>query len=84
MLDGGAAHLGGALMAYYYAPAETTDQGTKPVGEIPPGVRSLEYDGNADRFVLLTTPASTPIPDEWSQVDAALIEADYPGLLGGA
>jgi hypothetical protein len=27
---------------------------------------------------------STPIPVEWSQVDEALIEADYPGLLGGA
>jgi hypothetical protein len=72
-------------MPYYYAPAETTDEGiTKPVGEIPPRVRSLEYDANMQRFILLAHAESTPIPDEWSQVDAALIEADYPGLLGGA
>lgn len=71
-------------MAYYYAPAETVDGFTAPVGEIPPRVSSLEYDANMQRFVLLTHAESTPIPAEWSQVDEALIEADYPGLLGGA
>lgn len=72
-------------MAYYYAAAETTDEGiTKPVGEIPPGVRSLEHDGNAERFVLHTGPTSTPIPAEWVAKTAAEVEADYPGLLGGA
>jgi len=71
-------------MAYYYAPTEVVDGATKPVGEIPPRVSALKYDENMQRFVLSTHAESTPIPDEWSQVDAALIEADYPGLLGGA
>ena len=70
-------------MLYYYAPAEVVDGATKPVGEIPPRVSALEYDANMQRFVLLTHAESTPIPAEWSQVDEALIEADYPGLLGG-
>ena len=70
-------------MPYYYAPAEAVDDMTKPVGDIPPRVRSLEFDANMQRFVLLAHSESTPIPIEWSQVDEALIEADYPGLLGG-
>lgn len=71
-------------MSFYYAPIETTDEGMrKPAGEIPPRVRSLKCDANMQRFVLLTHAESTQIPAEWSQVDAALIEADYPGLLGG-
>jgi hypothetical protein len=70
-------------MAYYYAPAEVVDGMTQWAGGTPPHVRTLEYDANMQRFVLLTHEDSTPIPDEWSQVDAALIEADYPGLLGG-
>lgn len=70
-------------MPYFYAPVEETDGLSKPVGDIPPRVRSLEFDANMQRFVLLAHAESTPIPAEWSQVDAALIEADYPGLLGG-
>lgn len=70
-------------MAYYYAPAEVVDGATKPIGEIPPRVSALEYDANMQRFVLLAHAESTPIPAEWSQVDEALIQADYPGLLGG-
>ena len=70
-------------MAYYYAPAEVVDGATKPIGEIPPRVSALEYDANMQRFVLLAHAESTPIPAEWSQVDAAHLEAHYPGLLGG-
>ena len=72
-------------MPYYYADAETLEDGTiKPVGEIPPRVAALEYDANAGRFVLLTHAESTPIPVEWVEKSEAEIEADYPGLLGGA
>ena len=72
-------------MAYYYATAVTDPESelTSPEGEIPPSVRALTYDENLNRFVLLTRPESLPIPSEWSEVDEALIEADYPGLLGG-
>ena len=71
-------------MPYFYADAETVEGMTKPVGEIPPRVRALEYDANAGRFVLLTHAESTPIPVEWIEKSAAEIEADYPGLIGGA
>jgi hypothetical protein len=71
-------------MSLYYAPIEITDEGMrKPVGEIPPSVRALKRDDAMGRFVLRTNADSAPIPAEWSQVDEALIEADYPGLLGG-
>lgn len=71
-------------MAYYYADAETLEDGTiKPVGEIPPRVAALEYDANAARFVLVVHAESTPIPAEWTAKTAAEVETDYPGLLGG-
>ena len=71
-------------MAYYYAAAVTDENGMiSPEGVIPPSVRSLTYDEDLSRFVLITKPDSLPIPAEWSEVDEALIEADYPGLLGG-
>jgi len=71
-------------MSYYYADAETVEGFTSPVGDIPPRVRTLEYDANAGRFVLLTHAESWPIPVEWVEKSEAEIEADYPGLLGGA
>ena len=71
-------------MPYFYADAETVEGLTAPVGDIPPRVRSLEYDANAGRFVLLAHAESTPIPVEWAEKSEAEIEADYPGLLGGA
>ena len=68
---------------YYYADAVTQDGYTDPVGEIPPLVQSLKYDDQLNRFVLrLHDDHHTPDP-AWSEVDEALIEADYPGLLGG-
>lgn len=68
---------------YYYAPAAVDENGSiSPIGEIPPQTRSLKYDDSLSRFVLITF--SESIPAEWSQVDSALIELDYPGLLGGA
>ena len=68
---------------YYYAPATVEESGSiSPVGEIPPQTRSLNYDSSLNRFVLITF--SESVPTEWSQVDSALIELDYPGLLGGA
>lgn len=71
-------------MAYYYAPALNDNGMIRPEGDIPPSVTSLKYDDTLNRFVLRTQPNSLPIPAEWSEVDEALIEADYPGLLGGA
>lgn len=71
-------------MAYYYATAVTDENGMiSPEGVIPPSVRALTYDESLNRFVLSTKPDSLPIPPEWSEVDEALIETDYPGLLGG-
>jgi hypothetical protein len=71
-------------MAYYYAAAIHEEGIVRPEGDIPPSVRALTFDDALDRFVLRTQPDSLPIPAEWSEVDEALIEADYPGLLGGA
>ena len=72
-------------MAYYYAAIFTDDDGSRrPEGFIPPSIECLEYDDGMNRVVIRTQPTSLPIPAEWSQVDEALIEADYPGLLGGA
>ena len=71
-------------MSYFYAAAETLEDGTiKPIGEIPPRVRALEHDANGGRFVLVLHAESTPIPAEWTAKTAAEVEADYPGLLGG-
>ena len=68
---------------YYYAPAVTDESGSiSPIGEIPPQTRALKYDSSLNRFILIAFPES--VPAEWSQVDSALIELDYPGLLGGA
>jgi hypothetical protein len=58
-------------MAYYYAAAIHEEGIVRPEGDIPPSVRALTFDDALDRA-------------EWSEVDEALIEADYPGLLGGA
>lgn len=70
-------------MPYHYAPAEVVDGVTKPIGEIPPRVRALEYDADLQRFVLLAHADSAPIPAEWTAKTAAEVEADYPGLVGG-
>lgn len=71
-------------MTYYYAAALHEEGMIRPEGDIPPSVTSLKYDDTLNRFVLRAKPDSLPIPAEWSEVDEALIEADYPGLLGGA
>ena len=73
-------------MGLYYAPIETLEDGiTKPVGELPPMIRIPHYDEALQRAVIQTHDlVSTPIPTEWSQVDEALVNADYPGVLGGA
>lgn len=69
---------------YYYADAVTQDGYTDPVGEIPPRVQSLKYDETLSRFVLrLHDDHHTPDP-AWTEKTEAEIEADYPGLLGGA
>lgn len=71
-------------MKYFYAPLDpNVTDARKPDGDIPPRVRSLLFDEQLSRFVLVSSwPGSHPLT--WSPVDAALIEADYPGLLGGA
>ena len=72
-------------MAYYYAAIFTDAEDRKrPEGEIPPRIVCLHYDDGMNRVVIRAHEKSAPIPAEWSQVDEALIEADYPGLLGGA
>lgn len=72
-------------MSYFYAPIEVSDGMTKPVGELPPLIDVKKYDEAMQRAVIRTHDlVSKPIPAEWSQVDEALVEADYPGLLGGA
>jgi hypothetical protein len=71
-------------MAYYYAKICTDDDGSRrPEGDLPPSIECLEYDDGMDRVVIRTHANSTPIPAEWSEVDEAQVETDYPGLLGG-
>lgn len=72
-------------MKYFYAPIENTPEGyIKPAGEIPPRVRALELDVNAQRFVLLAHQESIPIPAEWSEQSEAQVKADYPDLPWGS
>ena len=73
------------MALYYYAPSETDgDNHKKPVGDIPPCVRALVYDESLSRFALEAHDiVSRPVPDGWTLVDAALVEQDYPGVLGG-
>ena len=72
-------------MALYYAPAIVDADGyTSPAGEIPPSVRSLRFDEPASRFVLSAGEGAVPIPESWAARSEAEVEADYPGLLGGA
>ena len=72
-------------MNYYYASAIVDPDGyTSPEGEIPPSVRSLRFDEAASRFILAAGASSVPIPESWAAKSEAEIEADYPGLLGGA
>ena len=72
-------------MILFYAPATVDADGyTSPEGEIPPSVRSLRFDGDASRFVLAAGEGAVPIPESWSSKSEAEVEADYPGLLGGA
>ena len=71
-------------MRYFYAPIENTQDGfIKPAGEIPPRVRALELDVNAQRFVLLAHDESIPIPAEWSERTEPQVRADYPDLSWG-
>lgn len=71
-------------MTYFYAPLDpyVTDA-RKPDGDIPPRVRSLLYDETLSRFVLVSSWLGSH-PLTWLAVDETRIEADYPGLLGGA
>lgn len=72
-------------MALYYAPAAVSEDGyTSPEGDIPPSVRSLRFDEAASRFVLAVGESAVPIPESWAAMSEAEVEADYPGLLGGA
>ena len=72
-------------MALYYAPATVDENGyTSPEGEIPPNVRSLRFDAAASRFVLQAGESAAPIPESWAAMSEAEVEADYPGLVGGA
>lgn len=79
-------------MNFYYAPLFTdemgsispgsADSGTLGYCELPLHMKALEYDTNMGRVVVQVPDDWTP-PSDWSEVDAALIEMDYPGLLGG-
>ena len=72
-------------MALYYAPATVDEDGyTSPEGDIPPSVRSLRFDEPAARFVLSAGESAVPIPESWAAKSEAEVEADYPGLVGGA
>ena len=72
-------------MALYYAPAAVDEDGyTSPEGEIPPSVRSLRFDEAASRFVLQAGQSAVPVPESWAAKSEAEVEADYPGLVGGA
>ena len=79
-------------MNFYYAPLFTDEMGSTMPGSADSGTlgpcaltfntAALEYDTNLSR-VVVEAPADWTPPRDWSQVDAALIEIDYPGLLGG-
>lgn len=78
-------------MSLYYAPLFTDATGSIMPGSADSGTlgpcaltlhtKALEYDTDMDR-VVIEAPADWTPPSDWSQVDAALIEMDYPGLLG--
>ena len=51
--------------------------------ELPPGTHSPHYDRELPRFVL-ACPSGTPIQNGWEQRTKEQVEADYPGILGGA
>lgn len=79
-------------MHYYFTPLFEDPNGSTMPGSAESGTlgpcaltfhtKALEYDTNMGR-VVVEAPASWTPPSDWSQVDAALIEMDYPGLLGG-
>jgi hypothetical protein len=84
-------------MYYYYAdafeeedgsisPAAVDDQGNAVAPDIPPACQALHFDRERDprRFVLSLDPRWPTPPPGWVPVTEAQIEADYPGLLGGA
>ena len=79
-------------MSLYYAPLFTDAMGSIMPGsadsggtlgycELPIGMKALEYDTDMDR-VVVEAPADWTPHSDWSEVDAALVEIDYPGLLG--
>ena len=78
-------------MSLYYAPLfqdpsgsimpGSADRGTLGYCELPIGMKALEYDTGLDR-VVVEAPADWTPHSDWSEVDAALVEIDYPGLLG--
>lgn len=52
--------------------------------EMPLGATSPHYDRDLPRFVV-TLPAGTAAPGAgWEQRTKEQVEADYPGVLGGA
>ena len=70
-------------MMYYYADAVVSEDGrVDPVGEASPGTVALTCDKTRAPFRFVLT---SPAPDlEWAVKTAAEVEADYPGLIGGA
>lgn len=85
-------------MTYYYADCFTEADGSKAPGKdtgaglesaqavLPPACSAVHFDRTRtpERFVLVLDPRwPTPLPG-WEAKTAAEVEADYPGLLGGA
>jgi hypothetical protein len=86
-------------MAHYcYADCYTEEDGSKApgklvdgelvsgAGQIPPGCRSVHFDRSMtpERFVLQLHPLHVRPLDGWVAKTVEEIEADYPGVLGGA
>lgn len=82
-------------MAYYYTPIKIDPSGMVLVAkndggdlvsameDLVGGIHNLKLDRDAGRYVL-SCPAEQTALDGWEQKTAEEINADYPGLVGGA